>query len=69
MKQDLFNNYRNLSEDQLMQLLGLVIKQEKDKRRNTILFFIIFYTTTEYIFRFQNMKEVGELICQTLVVY
>lgn len=31
--QDLFNNYRNLSEDQLMQLLGLVIKQEKDKMR------------------------------------
>lgn len=31
--QELFNNYRNLSEEQLIQLLGLVIKQEKDKMR------------------------------------
>ena len=31
--QELFNNYRNLSEEQLIQLLSLVIKQEKDKMR------------------------------------
>lgn len=29
--QELFNNYQNLSEEQLMQLLGLIIKQEKEK--------------------------------------
>lgn len=31
--QELFDNYRNLSEEQLMQLLGLIIKEEKDKMR------------------------------------
>ena len=31
--QELFNNYRNLSEEQLIQLLSLVIKQEKGKMR------------------------------------
>ena len=31
--QELFSNYRNLSEEQLMQLLGLIVKQEKEKMK------------------------------------
>ena len=29
--QELFNNYKNLSEEQLDRLLGLILKQEKEK--------------------------------------
>lgn len=31
--QELFDNYRNLSEEQLIQLLGLIIKEEKEKMK------------------------------------
>lgn len=35
--QELFDNYRNLSEEQLMQLLGLIIKEEKEKMKLSLL--------------------------------